>query len=544
MSTLNPKVSIVIPVFNGAAYLREAIASALAQTYPNVEIIVVNDGSDDGGKTREVALSFGERIRYLEKHNGGVATALNLGIRSMMGEYLSWLSHDDVYYPDKIARQLAHLKGLNDDRTILFCNYHIIDRVSNITGTGVVDEFALKNPLLLIVGTYVGGCSLLIPKRAFEIAGLFNESLRNCQDNELWLRMIMAGYRLEYMPDVLIKLRTHTEQGSRTASVRQAQETRAFYCWALEFIGKHYRVVNATALFRILFMKRLPLVADHFFRMLIGDRSLLFAVSSITKGAFLMTKSSIKRKLAAVPGVAWLVNAVRRRRFRSSSQYWELRYRRGETSGAGSYGRYADYKAEMLNRFVAAKGILKVAEFGCGDGNQLKKLTFAQYLGIDISPAAVEMCRTMYRHDQSKAFLTYAGEEAITTIRHFGPELTISLDVIYHLVEDAVFEDYITNLFNLSSGYVIIYSTNFDMRYDSLHQVDRKFTDYVEKNIKGWALMKVLNNPHKGAETRSDFYIYEKIESVSIEPPPAHVGVGNAPPPGSSVTSRPRSISL
>ncbi len=107
MSSPNPFVSIVIPVYNGANYLREAIESALGQTYPDVEVIVVNDGSNDGGKTRDVALSFGNRIRYLEKTNGGVATALNLGVREMRGELFAWLSHDDVYYPEKIARQVA-----------------------------------------------------------------------------------------------------------------------------------------------------------------------------------------------------------------------------------------------------------------------------------------------------------------------------------------------------------------------------------------------------------------------------------------------------
>ena len=99
MSTQAPLVSIVIPVYNGASYLREAIDSALAQTYSDVEVIVVNDGSTDGGKTRDIASSFGDRIRYIEKVNGGVATALNLGIREMCGKFFSWLSHDDVYLP-------------------------------------------------------------------------------------------------------------------------------------------------------------------------------------------------------------------------------------------------------------------------------------------------------------------------------------------------------------------------------------------------------------------------------------------------------------
>lgn len=92
-----PKVSIVIPVFNGSDYLDKAIQSALNQSYQNVEIIVVNDGSNDGGKTAEIAKSYGDNIRYIEKENGGVSSALNRGIEAMTGEYFSWLSHDDEY---------------------------------------------------------------------------------------------------------------------------------------------------------------------------------------------------------------------------------------------------------------------------------------------------------------------------------------------------------------------------------------------------------------------------------------------------------------
>ena len=98
--------------------MREAIDSAIAQTYQNIEIIVVNDGSNDNGKTREIALSYGDKIRYFEKENGGVSTALNLGIKEMKGEYFSWLSHDDVYYPNKVERQVRELEALDDKKTI------------------------------------------------------------------------------------------------------------------------------------------------------------------------------------------------------------------------------------------------------------------------------------------------------------------------------------------------------------------------------------------------------------------------------------------
>lgn len=104
MKKYNPLVSIVIPVYNGANYMREAIDSAINQTYDNIEIIVVNDGSTDNGETERIALSYGDKIKYYKKENGGCASALNYGISKMQGEWFSWLSHDDVYYPEKYSR--------------------------------------------------------------------------------------------------------------------------------------------------------------------------------------------------------------------------------------------------------------------------------------------------------------------------------------------------------------------------------------------------------------------------------------------------------
>src|SRR6267142_980278 len=87
-------VSIIIPVFNGAKLIGEAIDSALAQSWPFIEVIVVDDGSDDGGATQGVLARYGDSIRVLAKSNGGVATALNAGIAAMRGNWFSWLSHD------------------------------------------------------------------------------------------------------------------------------------------------------------------------------------------------------------------------------------------------------------------------------------------------------------------------------------------------------------------------------------------------------------------------------------------------------------------
>ena len=108
----NPKVTIVIPVYNGANYVKEAIESALSQTYDNIEIIVVNDGSNDNNETENAVLSYGDKIKYVCKENGGVSSALNTGIKLAEGEWISWLSHDDLYTQEKIKKQIEDVKKI------------------------------------------------------------------------------------------------------------------------------------------------------------------------------------------------------------------------------------------------------------------------------------------------------------------------------------------------------------------------------------------------------------------------------------------------
>ena len=120
------RVSIIIPVFNGSEYLAEAINSALNQTYKNIEVLVINDGSTDGGKTEEIALSFGESIRYIKKKNGGVASALNLSLDYMTGDYFSWLSHDDLYTNNKIELEIKAMNENVNKNTIIYSDYTVI----------------------------------------------------------------------------------------------------------------------------------------------------------------------------------------------------------------------------------------------------------------------------------------------------------------------------------------------------------------------------------------------------------------------------------
>lgn len=218
--------------------MREAIDSALSQTYRNVEVIVVNDGSNDDGATLEVAGSYGSRISLIDKPNGGVATALNAGIAAMSGEYFSWLSHDDVYPPDKIERQIALLARQENKAAIVFGDFTIIDEEGNRTTTVSTSRIDTSNMVFeLYAYQGVHGCSLLVPKHAFEVCGVFREDLPTTQDYDLWLRMAQK-FPFVRADGTLTFGRQHSEQGSRTLGHKD--EALDFFISNLELLSTDY----------------------------------------------------------------------------------------------------------------------------------------------------------------------------------------------------------------------------------------------------------------------------------------------------------------
>lgn len=227
----NPLVSIVIPVYNGSNYMREAIDSALAQTYSNIEVIVVNDGSKDDGATERIALSYGNKIRYFYKENGGSSSALNVGISNMNGEWFSWLSHDDLYLPDKISKQIEYIVSSKIDEVelpnnIFFAASELIDGQGNIISPFNREralEFSKTISALPHNGYLISkpnvfysyhGCSCLIHKSAFDKVGIFDEKLRLINDLDMWFRLYSANYKLHYIPELLVKGRIHAKQVS------------------------------------------------------------------------------------------------------------------------------------------------------------------------------------------------------------------------------------------------------------------------------------------------------------------------------------------
>lgn len=194
-------------------------------------------------------------------------------------------------------------------------------------------------------------------------------------------------------------------------------------------------------------------------------------------------------------------------RFPGSENYWIRRYNSGGDSGQGSSGQLADFKAEIINRFVKERNISTIIEYGCGDGRQLKLSDYPNYIGFDVSPKALSLCQTIFSDDKTKAFKfinEYNGERA---------QLTLSLDVIYHLVEDDIYYSYMERLFNSSEEYVIIYSSNYE-EVQNNHERRRQFTTWVEKNQPNWKLIRQIPNrfPYRGeVGSLSDFYIYRKM---------------------------------
>jgi len=190
-------------------------------------------------------------------------------------------------------------------------------------------------------------------------------------------------------------------------------------------------------------------------------------------------------------------------RFGGSADYWDNRYRVGSDSGAGSYGRTAIRKAAFVNGFVAEHGVQSVIEFGCGDGNQLTLSHYPRYLGLDVSREAVRTCRERFAADATKEFKLvdeYAGERA---------DLGLSLDVIFHLVEDAVFEEYMERLFNAAEHYVIVFSTNTNRHtpIDRAHVRHRRFTDWAGER-EDWRL--VHGSRASSPRRRASFFTYER----------------------------------
>jgi 2-polyprenyl-3-methyl-5-hydroxy-6-metoxy-1,4-benzoquinol methylase len=221
-----------------------------------------------------------------------------------------------------------------------------------------------------------------------------------------------------------------------------------------------------------------------------------------------------KRLILRVPWIRTVARYVAQRlrdaRVTGTAAYWESRYSRGDGSGVGSYGVLAQFKADVLNGFVARTGVQTVIELGCGDAAQLALSRYPSYVGVDVSPTAVARCRAQMEGDETKRFFTLTDAEGYRGTY----DLALSLDVVYHLLEDSVFTEHMQALFSHASKYVIIYSSNHDARGHAGHIRHHSVTDWVDAHAREWQQIDFIKNRYpfdrkRPAETSfADFYLF------------------------------------
>ncbi len=209
----NPLVSIIIPTYNSAVYLAQAIDSALTQTYQNIEIIVVNDGSTDDTESIIAPYRKNPKVHYIVQGNKGLSGARNTGIRAAKGEYIALLDADDIFLPEKIKEQVVYMQH-HPSCALCYCDlYHFWDgqpeqkmkmRYTYYSGEEVFAR--------LLEGSFIAPVTVLIKKEVFETLGYFDEVMRQyAEDYEFWLRIARAGLRIEFLPKTLALLRMRKE---------------------------------------------------------------------------------------------------------------------------------------------------------------------------------------------------------------------------------------------------------------------------------------------------------------------------------------------
>lgn len=195
----------------------------------------------------------------------------------------------------------------------------------------------------------------------------------------------------------------------------------------------------------------------------------------------------------------------------SSAEYWDSRYRKGRNSGAGSYGRLQRYKARFINDLVRLNQVRDIIDFGTGDGSFASQISCPLYVGVDVSQTAIERNRERFSGRQDLRFCNVAELDG-----EARRDLALSLAVIYHLVEDEVFERYMSNLFLFAKRFVVIYASNRDRNPSLKHVRHRAFSKYVATAFPEWQLAAIVPNvyPFQRQNPRdtsyADFYVYRR----------------------------------
>lgn len=223
-----PRVSVIIPTYNRGHYIGQAIDSVLAQTFVDFECIVIDDGSTDN--TGEVVARYGSRVRYLQQaHSGRPAVARNTGLRVARGEYIAFLDSDDIWLPDKLARQISVLE-MHHQVGLVFHNAYLLKDDQSDGEELYLQGKTLPAVARLFAELYQGSLILtptaMVRRSCFDRVGFFDESLLTAEDIEMWLR-IAAQFDIAFLDQPLAKVRRHKHSLSRQAVTNQRWRTAA-----------------------------------------------------------------------------------------------------------------------------------------------------------------------------------------------------------------------------------------------------------------------------------------------------------------------------
>ena len=207
MDEQQPLVSVIIPAYQATDRIRETLDSVFAQTYANVEVVLVNDGSPDTDALEEAIRSYGERLIYIRQENRGPSGARNTAIRAARGKYIACLDSDDIYLPEHLASLVPLLEKRGLD-LVYSDSYHLRDGVH----IGRSFERQPQSPpvtfdTLLTEECAITTSAVVASRQAMIDAGLFDERYRRCEDFDLWLRMSFRGAKMDLLRQVGIEHR-------------------------------------------------------------------------------------------------------------------------------------------------------------------------------------------------------------------------------------------------------------------------------------------------------------------------------------------------
>ena len=445
-------------------------STRMFRSLPGVRQIIVDSSADTVSARLRDLVSVEQNMEYIWQEPSGISAAFNLGIKAATDAEWNWfLNGRDEVHPDLDASLLLQLLGLTQADVMIF---QIEYMGSQLPPRRRPPLWALWPPLY---PNWVPHPGTFIRSALFDQYGVFDPDYKIAMDGDLWIRLFNKDVSVDMLsiPIVLYDIKG-------ISAVNHALTDREAKRIFRRYMGRFIRQWLSRGM--------------HLFKFYIGVR-----YNVITRILNKIRSKVTSREKSMV--------------FKNSSQYWDDRYKVGGTSGAGSYGRLARFKAEVLNEFVIENDIKSVVEFGCGDGAQLELANYPEYVGFDVSPQAVAICRKKFAGHSTYQFF----ETNVRLDQEGSFDLALSLDVIYHLIEDDVFDAYMRRLFAASRNYVIIYSNNVDMKFDASHVRGRNFSTWCDEYAKGWGFNKVIENryPYDPAQpndtSHSEFYIYKRV---------------------------------